>query len=112
MELLLSKYLRSVFDRGVLRLWALQPKMCRELNAVIFCGRLADRFRCKQRGHEPEGYDIRGATQMTLRAPRCGSGPNCPLEVPPIPPIAAGGPFPQAPALLSPPPTSLFPPPP
>ena len=41
-------------------------------------------------------YDI------TLRAPRCGSGPNCPLEGPPMPHIATGGPFPQATPLPSP----------
>ena len=40
------------------------------------------------------------------RATKCGSGPNCPLEGPPI---AIGGPFSQAPALPSPP---LLPPPP
>ena len=49
------------------------------------------------------------------RAPRCGSGPNCPLEgpPPPQPPIVTAEPFPQAtaPPLLTLPP-SFFPQPP
>ena len=40
-------------------------------------------------------------------APRCGSGPDCPLEGPPHPHIATGGPFPQVTALPSPPSPAL-----
>ena len=45
-------------------------------------------------------------TNHQSRAPRYGSGPNCPLEVTPPPKRqATGGPFPQATALPSPPPS-------
>ena len=40
------------------------------------------------------------------RAPRCGSGPNCPLERAP-PPKSTGAPFPEATALPFPPPPSF-----
>ena len=51
-------------------------------------------------------------SRFISREPPDGSGPSCPLEGPPIPPIAAGGPFPQATTLPSPLSRSLFPPPP
>ena len=53
---------------------------------------------------QPEVYNDTKLISPKSRAPRGGSGPNCSLEGAPHPPIATGGPFPQAPALPSPPP--------
>ena len=52
------------------------------------------------------------ACHLPFRAPRCESGPNCPLEGTPHPPHCNWRTVPSATALPSPPSTSLFPPPP